>query len=185
MNDLTMPLPATPGQSPGEVALLIIDVQRGLFRKSTPIYKAGELLDNIGFLVDRARRAGALVCYVQHCSDKVLPEGSDDWLLHPRLHPLDTDLMVYKHHGNAFEATSLQEEMEDRHIKRLVVVGLVTHGCVKATCVGARQLGYDVTLVKDGHSSFSKDAARLIEECHQKLDKDGVEVRATREIAFQ
>jgi nicotinamidase-related amidase len=93
-----------------DVALLVIDVQQGLFDKSTPIYKADELLSHIGTLVDRAHRAGAPVFYVQHSAQKWLVKGSDEWQLHPRLHPLDTDHIVHRRHGNAFEETTLQEE---------------------------------------------------------------------------
>jgi len=88
-----------------KVALLIIDVQQGLFEKSTPIYKADALLKNIGTLVDRAHRAGAPVFYVQHSDKRFLVKGSDRWQLHPRLHPLDTDHIIHKQHGNASEDT--------------------------------------------------------------------------------
>ena len=69
---------------PKDVALLVIDVQQGLFAKSIPIYHADELLKNIGTLVDRAHRAQAPVFYVQHSSGKTLVEGSDEWQLHPQ-----------------------------------------------------------------------------------------------------
>ena len=88
-------------------ALLVIDVQQGLFRKSTPIFRAEPLLDTITTLVERAHAAGVLVVYIQHASDKVLPFGSADWQLHPRLHPGEGDLVVHKQHGNAFEDTPL------------------------------------------------------------------------------
>ena len=68
-------------------ALLVIDVQQGLFRKSTPIYRAEALLDTIESLIERAHAAGVLVVYVQHASDKVLPFGSADWQLHPGCTP--------------------------------------------------------------------------------------------------
>ena len=67
-----------------DVALLVIDVQQGLFARSTPIYHADDLLKNIGTLVDRAHRAGAPAFYVQHSSEKILVEGSDEWQLHPQ-----------------------------------------------------------------------------------------------------
>ena len=102
------------------MALLIIDVQRGLFEKSTHIYKADELLRNIGILVDRAHRAGAPVFYVQHSDKRALVKGSDDWQLHPDLHPLDTDCTVHKQHGNAFEATTLGQELSTKNIGSVV-----------------------------------------------------------------
>jgi nicotinamidase-related amidase len=155
----------------GGVALLIIDVQRGLFHKSTPIYRAQELLQKINMLVAQAHQSGVPVFYIQHSNAKALVYGSPDWQLHPQLQPQPADGIIHKLHGNAFEETSLGEELHVRQITRLVVTGLVTHGCVKATCIGARELGYQVTLVEDAHSSYSKDAARLIAEWNQKLQQ--------------
>ena len=65
-----------------------------------------------------------------------------------------------------------------------MVTGLVTHGCVKATCLGALALGYAVTLAADGHSSYSKDAAPLIEEWNRKLGEAGATVATASQIAF-
>jgi len=166
------------------VALLVIDVQQGLFKKSTPIYNAEALLQNINTLAEHAHTAGVPVFYIQHSDKRSLVEGSDDWQLHAELRPLDRDVLLMKTHPNAFEETALDEALEFRNIGRLVVAGLVTHGCVRATCQGARELGYAVTLVKDAHSSFSKDAAHLIEECHGKLSAAGVELKTTSELAF-
>ena len=94
----------------------------------------------------------------------MLPRGLDDWRLHAALHPTEADLIVHKTHSNAFEEAALQQELAGRGMGRVVVAGLVTHGCVKATCLGARALSYDVVLAADGHSSYSKDAAGLIED---------------------
>ncbi len=106
----TAPILTTGDRAP-RTALLVIDVQQGLFRKSTPIYKSEQLLANIETLVARAHAAGALVVYVQHASDKVLPYGSADWQIHPRLHPGPEDLIIGKQHGDAFEETTLQSEL--------------------------------------------------------------------------
>jgi len=182
MND-KISAPMTGAQA-SRSALLVIDVQQGLFRKSTPIYQAERLLTNIETLVARAHAAGVPVVYVQHASDKVLPYGSVDWQLHPWLKPTSADLLVEKQHGDAFEETTLQSELAARGIDRVVAVGLVTHGCVKATCLGAKARGYTVVLAADGHSSYSKDAARLIEEWHTKLSAAGVAVQLTQEIVF-
>ena len=176
-----MPIPPIQGQA---TALLVIDVQHGLFRKSTPIYRAEPLLNTVATLIERAHAASVLVVYIQHASDKVLPFGSTDWQLHPRLHPGEGDLVVHKQHGNAFEDTPLHADLASRGIKRVIVAGLVTHGCVKATCLGALELGYEVVLAADGHSSYSKDAARLIEEWNRKLSEAGAVVAPAGQIAF-
>jgi nicotinamidase-related amidase len=163
-------------------ALLVIDVQQGLFGKSTPIFGAGRLLDVIVGLIERARAAGAPVVYVQHASEKVLPYASAEWQLHPRLEPAAGDLRLDKTHGNAFEETSLHAELTRRGVERVVLAGLVTHGCVKATCLGALALGYATTLAADGHSSYSKDAGKLIEEWNRKLAEAGATVTPAAQI---
>ena len=167
-----------------DVALLVIDVQQGLFDKSTPIYNAGKLLENINALVDCAHRAGVSVFYVQHANESWLAPGSDGWQLHAGLRPLDTDCAVQKRHGSAFQGTGLGQELEARAIRKLIVTGLVTHGCVKATCLDAKKLGYGVILVKDGHSNFNKQAADVIAEWNQKLSEGGVELKSTQDLVL-
>ena len=165
-------------------ALLVIDVQQGLFKKSTPIYKAEELLEKIHSLVDLAHEHGVPVLYIQHSDSRTLVKGSQEWLLHPDLHPQRVDSIIHKQNGNAFEDTNLEELLKSKKVSSLIIMGLVTHGCVKATCLGARKLGYHVTLIKDGHSSYSKDAARLIEEWNQKLSGQGCDLKSASEIDF-
>lgn len=168
----------------GKTALLVIDVQRGLFEKSSPIYRAKEVLANVNALVDRARAQGAPVVFVQHCSDAVLPEGSEDWLLHPEMKPAEGDLRILKHHGSSFEKTPLDDELKKQGVSRIVVCGLVTHGCVKAGCLDGVKLGYRVILASDAHSNYSKKAAQVIDEWHGKLRAAGVDLKPSIDITF-
>lgn len=165
-------------------ALLIIDVQQGLFTKSTPIYRSEELPRNINTLVERARQADVPIFYVQHSDQKSLVKGSPGWQLHPQLQPVETDCVIEKQHGNAFEATNLDATLKARHIDTLIVTGLVTHGCVRATCLGAKELGYRVVLVRDAHSNYHRQAAQLIETWHQKLETEAIELEFTSAIGF-
>jgi nicotinamidase-related amidase len=174
------------GEKRNGIGLLVIDVQKGLFRRPTPVYNAQPLLENISTLIERARDADVPVFYIQHANKSLLVEGTDDWQLHPQLQPLNGDCVIHKRHGSAFKGTSLREELETRNIGWLVVTGLVTRGCVRATCIDAKKHGYNVVLVKDGHSSYHRQAARLVEEWNEKLRGDGVvELRTAREIYFR
>ena len=165
-------------------ALLVIDVQKGLFEKSTPIYQAHQLLLNINSLISKARRKGTPVFFIQHSSEKNLEMGSDGWKLHPDIQPADGETVIHKVHPNAFEETNLREELKERGINTLVVTGLVTHGCVKATCLGALEEGFRVRLVSDGHSSYSKDAPQLIEKWNTELNRKGAELFETINVSF-
>ncbi len=169
---------------PSSTVLLVIDVQEGLFHKSSPIYKADELIFNIQSLIERAHRAAVPVIYIQHESDKVLPKGSDDWQLHHALHPQENELIIYKQHGSSFEQTCLDDELHRQGVTRLVICGLVTHGCVRAGCLDALKLGYRVTLASDAHSNYAKDAINHIEKWNNTLAEEGAEVIKTEAIRF-
>jgi nicotinamidase-related amidase len=167
-------------------ALLIIDVQRGLFEKELPIYDEDRLLANINLLADKAHAAKVPVFWVQHCSEKTLVEGTDGWKLHKAFIPSKADNFIRKHHSNAFEDTPLKAELDTLHVRTVVVAGLVTHGCVQHTCNGAHELGYDVVLVKDAHSNFNVKARDVINEWNASLSKDGiVRLQSAVEVEFE
>lgn len=168
----------------GGTALLVVDVQKGLFERAQPIYEAGRLLENICVLAGRAHRSGVPVFYVQHANKSLLVPGSEAWQLHPRLRPLDTDVVLHKRHGSAFQETDLAERLSACAVGHIVVAGLVTHGCVQVTCKDGQQRGYQVTLVTDAHSNFHRQPAQVITQWHAKLLDRGVRLQPTAEIDF-
>ncbi len=167
-----------------KTAVLVIDVQQGMFNKTIPLYQATQFLENINTLIINAREAGAPVIFIQHSNDTYLKMGSDDWQLHPDIKPLLDEELIYKLKGNAFEGTNLQEILQRNAVDTIVICGLVTHGCVKATCLGAMEQGYRVLLVQDAHSSYSKDASQLIEKWNQTLLDQGAELVETKDLQF-
>jgi nicotinamidase-related amidase len=168
----------------GNVALLVIDVQKGLFHRVHPIYKAEELLVNINNLVDRCHENGVPVYYIQHANKSTLVAGSEAWELHPEIQPEDADVIIHKQYGSAFQDTPLGEELTEKGVGRIVITGLVTHGCVRATCLDALDLGYKVILVADGHSNFNKNATKYIKKWNKVLQRNGAELLMTEEVQF-
>ena len=166
------------------MALVVIDVQKGLFERSTPIYQTERVLENINTLMDNARQAGVPVIFVQHANNNTLVKGSDAWQLHPEIRPLEDEEVIHKLHGNAFIDTHLDEVLAKSNLNELVVTGLVTHGCVKATSLGAIAKGFKVVLVSDGHSNFSKDAPKLIKKWNQVIREKGAELVRTQDVDF-
>jgi nicotinamidase-related amidase len=161
---------------PSETALVVIDVQRGIFSRPTPVFNADILLLNINSLKKQFADAGAAVFFIQHSNQKLLVAGSDNWLFHPELEISEYDIIIQKTHGNAFEGTNLKGELDAKGIRNIVITGLVTNGCVKATCIGGDELGYRVILVEDGHSSYVKGAAKLIRDWNRKLSEEFVDL---------
>ena len=168
-----------------KAALLVIDVQQGLFEKSTPIYQAETFLENLNTLIERARQQDVPVIFIQHSNEKFLIKGSDAWQLHPKIQPLANEIIIHKLHGDAFIKTSLEDELQERDVGVVFITGLVTHGCVRATSLGALQHGYKVMLVRDAHSNYSKDAPQIIKKWNQALDGRGAELIETKDVNFE
>jgi nicotinamidase-related amidase len=137
-------------------ALVVIDVQVMMFDESDPVYQGDALLTKIHALIAQARAAGAPVIFVRHDEPGTpMAAGTPGWQLHPTLVPQSEDLIIDKRTPDAFYETPLQEELAARGIKRLVLVGIQTEICVDTTCRCAFSNGYQVTLVKDAHSTWN------------------------------
>jgi nicotinamidase-related amidase len=130
-------------------ALVIIDVQNSVVAGT---HERDAVVANLGRLVERAREQDAPVIWVQH-SDDDLVRGSDDWRIVPELTPDDSEPLVEKHFGDAFEETTLEDVLSGLAVGRLVIAGAQTDGCIRATLHGAFVRGYDATLVSDAHTT--------------------------------
>jgi nicotinamidase-related amidase len=130
-------------------ALLVVDVQNDVVANA---HRRDEVIANISALVDKARAEQVPVIWVQH-SDDNLAEGSDGWQYVAELQRHDSEPLVHKQYGDSFEATTLESELAQRGVGRLVVTGAQTDACIRATLHGAFTRGYDATLVSDAHTT--------------------------------
>jgi len=129
--------------------LLVVDVQVGVMRDA---WESPRVIRNVCRTVERARAEGVPVLWVQH-SDADLPEGSDRWQLVPELVPAAGEPVLHKHFNSSFEQTPLDEELARLGATHVVLAGAATNWCIRATAYGALERGYDVTLVKDAHTT--------------------------------
>ncbi len=123
-------------------ALLLIDVQKGMFNKKIPAYGGTEVLANINALIEKAHAAGAPVFVIQHAGESIFVEGTEEWELHPGMHFSAGDQVIAKHKPDSFLGTPLQDHLKSKGITHVVTAGFVTHGCVKATSLGAVSRGW-------------------------------------------
>ncbi len=134
-----------------DTALIIIDVQTALVDGANPVYRLDALLENISTLIAQARSTGTPIIYIQ--DNDVDEIGSPGWQIHPTIAPEEEDLVIRKPEADAFYGTTLQQELEIRDVSHLIIVGCKSEVCVDATCRKAIDLGYQVTLVSDAHST--------------------------------
>ena len=130
-------------------ALLVVDVQNDVVANA---HDRDVVVANIGALVDRARAQQVPVIWVQHADDNVT-QGSDGWQYVPELQRREPEPLVHKHYGDSFEDTTLESELSERGVGRLVVAGAQTDACIRATLHGAFTRGYDTFLVGDAHTT--------------------------------
>lgn len=141
-------------------ALLVIDVQRGLFETTPPPFEAGAVIERINSLAARARMAGVPVVFVQHERDgSPLQHGSEMWRLDRRLIVEPRDVALCKTTPDSFLRTDLGDLLGELGTQQLVICGYASEFCVDTTVRRAAALGFPVVLVSDAHTTHDKQHA--------------------------
>jgi len=73
------------------------------------------------------------------------------------LYPIEGDLIIHKPGKGSFYNTNLEEELETRGIKSLIVTGVTTHVCVHTTIREANDRGYECLLVEDCCAAYDRN----------------------------
>lgn len=147
-------------------ALILIDFVEAYFDKSCPLYAGVE-----GALASALRvRAASQKAGVPVILTNVVyhPGGADGGRFLEKLKPLscfmagdpmgawpdglepaENELVISKHYPSAFFGTTLASTLTAMRVDQLILTGLTTSGCVRATCVDAMSHGFITTVVKD------------------------------------
>ena len=67
----------------------------------------------------------------------------------PRLPITEDDLQLEKRHASSFHGTTLDQWLAERNVDSVVVTGLTTSGCVRATAVDGLQNNYRVVVPRE------------------------------------
>jgi maleamate amidohydrolase len=153
------------GQRP---ALLLVDFAQAYFDPASPLY-GGEgcktALTNALTLLEQARASRTPVIftevrYIKGGQDggvffrkapplKVLEWGNPLGDLSPNLARKPDEIMVTKQYPSAFFGTSLAATLTAMQVDTVLLTGLTTSGCVRATCVDAMSHGFITLVVGD------------------------------------
>jgi acyl-CoA reductase-like NAD-dependent aldehyde dehydrogenase/nicotinamidase-related amidase len=149
---------------PGSAALLLVDLQHDFLGRAGLVPDAASLCRAVATLLGGCRTRGVPVAHVH---TQVRPDGTDrmpHWIAAgvracvagtpgaappDALAPLDGELVVHKQFYSGFSAPALDEWLRARGVRRVVVAGVYTHGCVQATVLDAYARGYEVCVVED------------------------------------
>lgn len=141
-------------------ALLIIDVQQGLFATEPPPANAAAVINNINQLSNWARSLQLPVIFVMHeKADSVLACQSTGWQLPAAIEQQPSDRISRKTTPDAFLRTELQPLLQSLAVEKLLICGYASEFCIDTTVRKAAALGYPVTLVADAHTTHDKTHA--------------------------
>jgi maleamate amidohydrolase len=159
-----------PRPQPGAeaTALILVDVTNSFFLEGMPNYypASAEVLEPLRRLLAQARVAGKIVV---HAIEQHYP-GFDDyeWRKLPRHHFIGDpeaeffkefkpsgprELIIGKRRYSAFFATDLALFLHEQKVSRVVIAGVKTNVCIRATAQDAFANGFDVVVPREATNS--------------------------------
>jgi maleamate amidohydrolase len=147
-------------------ALLIVDVVMAYFDRASPLYAGVEdALASNERLLAAARAAGVPAIFTNVVYEpggangglfyrkipvlNVFDQGSPLGEFPPSLRPAADELVISKQYASAFFGTTLSATLTAMDIDTLLITGLSTSGCVRATALDALQHGFSPFVVRD------------------------------------
>ncbi len=147
-------------------ALILVDFVEGYFDPECDLYAdVDDTLASALRIRDAAHQAGIpviLTNVVYHPSamnggrfyEKARPlryflEGSPMGAWPKGLEPKDSELIISKQYPSAFFGTSLASTLTSLGVDNVILTGLTTSGCIRASCVDAMSHGFITTVVRD------------------------------------
>ena len=147
-------------------ALLVVDMVEAYFDKTSPLYAGVEdALESAKRVLAAARQAGVFTAFtnVRYMKGalnggifvkkvptlQIFEERSalGDW---PEgLDPRDDELIISKQYPSAFFGTSLAATLTSLGIDTLIIAGLTTSGCIRATCIDTVSSGFRPIIVRE------------------------------------
>jgi len=152
-----------PGARP---ALVLVDFARAYFEPGAQLYMGlDDCLSSAARLLAAARAAGILVV---HTRVSFVEGGIDGGLffrkvgaletfvgdnrlggIMPEVAPLPGEPVLVKQYASAFFGTSLASTLQSNGVDTLIIAGVSTSGCIRATAVDAIQYGFVPLVVRD------------------------------------
>jgi maleamate amidohydrolase len=180
-------------------ALLLVDFARGWTDPVSPLALpcAGEVMV-AGRLLAAARERAAPVVFTTVAYDEAdldtvlmlrktprvrqMRTGSRLTEVDPRLAPRGGELVLVKKHASAFFGTPLLPYLVARGVDTLLIGGVITSGCVRASAVDAAQHGFRALVVSDATTDRSPEARAAALKSVDELYGDVVDCAEAEEV---
>jgi nicotinamidase-related amidase len=163
-------------------ALLVIDVQE-VYVSSLDLTTVDgvPLVPRLIDVLAAARAAGVPVIYIQHRDPRYAPDSPFLNTVAP-IAPLAGDPVVWKATPDSFRGTELADILAGLGVRRVLISGLATTGCVNATAFGAFGLGYETWVIRDAHSGGG--TPDVLAYYNESWPTVGITVTSSKDIDF-
>jgi Isochorismate hydrolase len=157
-------------------ALLIIDVQNRYIPSIPPRDKEVAFYF-INMLINLFRKPDLPILRIYHHNPAEGPRpGTEEFEYPSALAIKPEDVQIVKTYPDAFNKTSLNEELKRAGSNTLFLCGLSAVGCVMATRTGAQNHDFKVFMVKDAIMSHNTEYTRNVEVMFNAVGLDMVEL---------
>lgn len=148
-----------------KAALFVIDMQKKFFGLDpTMTQSLKNAIRYINAAIELFREKDLPVICVQHIDEKsALTPGAEGFEVPEELAILPTDLHIHKTYGNAFNKTSLREELSKLGVDTVIITGFCAEHCVLSTYRGARDLELTPIILCGALASDNLDNIKFVE----------------------
>jgi nicotinamidase-related amidase len=164
--------------------LLLVDAQKNMLLPPEAVPDAEKIASRLKELLDRARSAGVQVVHIRNNGGEGDPDqpGTPGWEL--VFDVRRDESVVDKHELDAFAGTNLADLLSPA--APLVVAGMQSEFCIRATSLAALDRGHPVILVRGAHATYDGDlTAQQTSECVEaELSAAGVELANPHDLPF-
>ncbi len=140
------------------LALLVIDMQQGLFANEQSRYRSANVVANINLLIHHCHHHSQPVIFIQHDGpeDDPLEPHTEGWQILPQLRRAPQDHLIRKTACDAFYRTGLQPLLHSLRVGKLMMTGCATDFCVDTTLRSAASLDYQLIAISDAHTTANR-----------------------------
>ena len=152
------------------------------------------VLPNMQRVLAAARKAGIEVIHVRVASQTVdgrdstlrykalgmkTPRDSKDAQILPEVAPGEDEMVVSKVTSSVFNSTNIDRLLRNLGIKNLILMGVVTNGCVESSARSAAELDYGTIVVEDATAAM---APQLHEHSILSMSYKDAAIRSSDEV---
>ncbi|WP_211461240.1 cysteine hydrolase family protein [Collimonas silvisoli] len=141
---------------PKSTALLVIDIQNEYFSGQLPIPDGMLVVRNANRLISLADRHGMPVFHIQQWSPAARPLFTQNTVMaeiHPEVQRAPHHSTIRKIFASSFAGTDLQQQLQAKGIKTLIISGLMTNNCVAASAFDGVANGHKVIVASDASAT--------------------------------